>query len=99
VLLIIASLLFFPIVGGAFDFLRVSAASGAVSVAVFCGAFLFGIGMQLGGGCGSGTLRALGQGKSEMPVTLLFFIVGSTIGSIHRGWWLELPNIGTVSLI
>lgn len=98
-LLIIASVLFFPIVGGAFDFLRVSAASGPISVAVFFGAFLFGIGMQLGGGCGSGTLRAFGQGQSEMPVTLLFFIVGSTIGSIHLGWWLELPNIGAVSLI
>jgi uncharacterized membrane protein YedE/YeeE len=33
------------------------------------GAFLFGIGMQLGGGCGSGTLFAAGGGSLRMLVT------------------------------
>ena len=43
---------------------------------VIFGAFVFGIGMQLGGGCASGTLYTVGGGSTRMIVTLLFFIVG-----------------------
>jgi hypothetical protein len=34
-----------------------------------------------------------------MLITLAFFIVGSTIGSVHLDWWLKLPNAGNISLI
>ena len=44
-------------------------------LSVLLGAFLFGIGMQLGGGCASGTLFAVGGGNTRMVVTLLFYIV------------------------
>ena len=37
---------------------------------------MFGIGMQLGGGCGSGTLFTVGGGSSRMAVTLAAFIAG-----------------------
>jgi len=98
-LLILTSILFFPILGGLFEGAKVFGAVSPVGYAVLIGAFLFGIGMQLGGGCGSGTLYTMGQGQMDMLLTLLFFIVGATIGSSHLSWWHELGDIGTISLI
>ena len=46
------------------------------------GAFVFGIGMQLANGCGSGTLYTVGGGSGRMLIALAFFIVGSVIGSL-----------------
>ena len=99
ILLMVLSLLFFPIIGDVFPELKSHAALGQVGVSVLIGAFLFGIGMQLGGGCGSGTLFTVGQGQTDMLITISFFIVGATIGSYHLPWWLSLPNIGKVSLV
>ena len=98
-LVILSSILFFPIVGGVFTDISSHAALGQVGMSVLIGAFLFGIGMQLGGGCGSGTLFTVGQGQTDMLITISFFIVGATLGSYHLPWWLSLPNIGKVSLI
>ncbi|MCK1786253.1 bifunctional hydroxymethylpyrimidine kinase/phosphomethylpyrimidine kinase, partial [Pseudomonas sp. TNT11] len=39
------------------------------------------IGMQLGGGCASGTLFTVGGGNARMLVTLFFFICGSLIAT------------------
>ena len=69
-----------------------------VGVSVLVGAALFGLGMQLGGGCGSGTLFTVGGGSARMLVTLVFFIVGAVIGTAHLPWWLELPSLGVVDL-
>ncbi len=99
ILIICSSLLFFPIVGGAFSEISGYAALGQIGTSVLVGAFLFGIGMQLGGGCGSGTLFTVGQGQTDMLITISFFIVGATLGSYHLPWWLSMPNIGKVSLI
>ena len=99
ILVICSSLLFFPIVGGAFSEISGYAALGQIGTSVLVGAFLFGIGMQLGGGCGSGTLFTVGQGQTDMLITISFFIVGATLGSYHLPWWLSMPNIGKVSLI
>ena len=98
-LVVLSSVLFFPVVGGVFPELNAHAALGQVGTSVVIGAFLFGIGMQLGGGCGSGTLFTVGQGQTDMLITISFFIVGATLGSYHLPWWLSLPNIGKVSLI
>ncbi len=68
-------------------------------VSVLVGAFLFGIGMQLGGGCGSGTLYTVGGGSTRMLVTLLFFIIGSVAATAHLPWWFSLPGVGAVSLV
>ncbi len=73
-------------------------AMGPVGVSVLLGAAIFGLGMQLGGGCGSGTLFTVGGGSSRMLVTLVFFIVGALIGTAHLPWWLTLPNVGIVDL-
>lgn len=94
-----SSLLFFPILGNVFPGIQVSAALAPIGLSVLIGAFLFGIGMQLGGGCGSGTLFALGGGHVRMLITLAFFIAGATIGSVHLPAWLTLPNLGKHSLI
>ncbi len=98
-LFMLASLLFFPILGQFFPEISVAAALGPVGISVLMGAFLFGIGMELGNGCGSGTLWTVGGGHVNMLVTLVFFIVGSVIGTVHLGWWLELPSLGKISLI
>ena len=45
------------------------------------GAFLFGIGMVICGGCASGTFARIGEGFSLQVITLLFFILGVLIGA------------------
>ena len=69
-----------------------------VGVSVLVGAAIFGLGMQLGGGCGSGTLFTVGGGSSRMLVTLVFFIVGAVIGTAHLPWWLAQPSLPAMSL-
>lgn len=69
-----------------------------LSVGVIIGAFMFGLGMQLGGGCASGTLFTAGGGNMRMVVTLLFFIVGSVLGSYHWAAWQGAPALQPVAL-
>jgi uncharacterized membrane protein YedE/YeeE len=98
-LLGLTSILFFPLLGQVFPSLQVSSALAPVGASVIVGAFLFGIGMQLGGGCGSGTLYTMGQGQVDMLITLTFFIIGATMGSAHLHWWLSLPGYESLSVI
>ena len=70
-----------------------------VGVSVLVGSFIFGFAMQLGGGCGSGTLFTAGSGNIKMVITLIFFIVGSLIGSYHFEFWANLPSFKPVSLL
>lgn len=69
------------------------------SVSVIIGSFIFGFAMQLAGGCGSGTLFTLGGGNTKMFVTLIFFIVGSLVGTYNFTFWLDLPSLGNISLL
>ncbi|HVX99773.1 MAG TPA: YeeE/YedE family protein [Pseudorhodoplanes sp.] len=99
-MLAVAALIFFPAIGqGSLFGEAVRGEYGAVGVSVLVGAFLFGLGMQLGGGCASGTLYTAGGGNSRMLVTLAFFIAGSVIGAWNLPWWAAQPNIGPVSLV
>ncbi len=95
----LVSLAFFPLLSGAVPGLSLHGAYAPVGISVLVGAFLFGIGMQLGGGCGSGTLFTVGGGHVKMLVTLVFFVIGSVIGSVHLPWWAQLPSLGQVSLL
>ena len=72
---------------------KIVGALGPIGVSVIIGSFLFGLGMQLGGGCGSGTLFTAGGGNSRMLITLIFFILGSLLGTLHLPWWLSLPSL------
>lgn len=73
-----------------------------VGLGVLVGAFLFGLGMQLGGACASGTLFATGAGHVAVMLTLGGFVVGSVLGAWNFGFWAEGPaaawSIGEVSL-
>lgn len=91
---------FFPLLahGSAFG-QPVNGFVGDVGLSVLVGAFLFGLGMQLGGGCASGTLFTVGGGNSRMVVTLAAFVAGSALGAYHLPWWQATPNVGPVSLI
>ncbi|HEY5305080.1 MAG TPA: YeeE/YedE family protein [Pseudolabrys sp.] len=60
------------------------------------GAFVFGIGMQLGNGCGSGTLYTVGGGSGRMLITLLLFIIGSVLGSLSLPSFLALGGIDPI---
>jgi uncharacterized membrane protein YedE/YeeE len=60
------------------------------------GAFVFGIGMQLANGCGSGTLYTVGGGSGRMLVTLLFFVIGSVFGSLSLPSFLALGGIDPI---
>jgi uncharacterized protein len=67
-----------------------------IGPSLIVGAFVFGIGMQLANGCGSGTLYTAGGGSGRMIITLAFFIAGSVIGSLHLPAFLRLGGIDPV---
>jgi uncharacterized membrane protein YedE/YeeE len=60
------------------------------------GAFVFGIGMQLANGCGSGTLYTAGGGSGRMLITLAFFVAGSMIGSLQLPAAMALGGIDPI---
>ncbi|CAH0285724.1 YeeE/YedE thiosulfate transporter family protein [Roseomonas sp. CECT 9278] len=69
-----------------------------LGVAVVVGAFLFGVGMQLGGGCGSGTLYTAGGGSLRMLLTLAFFVAGATLAAWQSEAWTTLPALPPATL-
>ncbi len=99
-MLALASAIFLPALAqGTLFGQPVGGAVAPVGISVLVGAFLFGVGMQLGGGCASGTLYTVGGGSTNMVVTLVFFAAGSVLGSAHLPWWLEQPSFGSISLL
>ncbi|MDY6462861.1 YeeE/YedE family protein [Acinetobacter sp. YIM 103518] len=100
IMLSLAVLLFFPALGAGELFGNpVKGNVSPVSMSVMIGAFIFGIGMQLGGGCASGTLYTVGGGSARMIVTLVFFCLGSLIATSHIDWWFNLPHLAPISLV
>jgi len=99
-MLAVTCAVFFPVLGAGELFGQpVRGNVSPAGVAVVVGAFLFGIGMQLGGGCASGTLFSVGGGNLRMVVTLLAFIAGSVIGTANVAWWQSLPAVKPLSLV
>ncbi|MEO0762917.1 MAG: YeeE/YedE family protein, partial [Pseudomonadota bacterium] len=71
-----------------------------MSLASAIGAFVFGIGMQLGGGCASGTLFVAGGGSTRSVVVLAFFVAGSVWATAHiPGFWRHLDDMTGVPTI
>ncbi len=98
-MLAVATFLFAPALAEGEVFGRaVSGAIAPVGVQVAVGAFLFGLGMQLGGGCGSGTLFTVGGGSTRMLATLAAFIAGSFWASLHMEWWVSTPRVAGIAL-
>lgn len=99
VMLGITVLIFTPLIAlGEFGGIGLRGNAAPLNIAVLCGAFIFGIGMQLGGGCASGTLFTAGGGNARMFVTLAAFIIGSVIGSWHWSLWQDVPGLAPVVL-
>ena len=95
-----ACILFAPILANQLSFKDVPVAPTLAPIGwgLFVGAFLFGVGMQLGGSCASGTLFAIGSGQTAILLTLVGFIGGATLGAYHLPWWNKLPAHEPVSL-
>nr|WP_255569199.1 YeeE/YedE thiosulfate transporter family protein [Neoroseomonas alba] len=64
-----------------------------VGLSLLIGAPMFGMGMMLANGCGSGTLAAAGQGSRRMWVALPFFCLGGVLGSLVLPSTLRLPGV------
>lgn len=98
-MLALAMLLFAPVLAEGQVFGRgVVGAVAPVGISVAVGSFLFGLGMQIAGGCGSGALYTAGGGSTRMLFVLATFVVGSFLGSLHMPFWAGLPSLGRVSL-
>ncbi|GIR97462.1 MAG: hypothetical protein CM15mP100_6820 [Alphaproteobacteria bacterium] len=69
-----------------------------VTISLFVGAFIFGLGMQLANGCGSGVLYSFGSGSGRMMVALPFFIIGSVLGSFLLPSALGWGSVGPVAI-
>ena len=51
-----------------------------VGIHTALGAFLFGIGAVIAGGCASGTIMRMGEGFAQQWLAFVFFVIGSIIG-------------------
>jgi uncharacterized protein len=100
IMLGVTILVFFPLLSiGSFLGQPLTGFVNSVGLALCVGAFLFGIGMQLGGGCGSGTLFTVGGGSTRMLVTLAAFILGSLIATADPLGWMTWPSFGSYSIV
>lgn len=87
-MLAIANVLFLPsLANGQLFGHAIVGAVAPLWLSLLVGSFLFGLGMQLGGGCGSGTLYTAGGGNLRMFVTMGFFILGSVLATAQVPWW------------
>ena len=99
-MLAVTCLVFFPaLAAGSLLGQPVRGSVSPVSVSIIAGAFMFGVGMQLGGGCASGTLFTVGGGSTRMLVTLASFIAGSVLGATQLQRWEALPAFKPTSLV
>jgi len=99
VMLAAATLLFAPALAQGSLFGReVVGAIAPAGLSVAFGAFIFGVGMQLAGGCGSGTLYAAAGGQGRMLVALAAFCAGSFWASLHMAFWQRLPAPPEIAL-
>lgn len=99
IMLVAAVILFAPLLneGSAFG-RQLGGAIAPVGFAMVFGAFIFGIGMQIAGGCASGTLFTAGGGSIRMAIVLIVFCGGTFLGSLHLSWWNALPRFPAIAL-
>ena len=91
----VCALMFIPVSAAG---LGPSGSLAPVSVSLFIGAFMFGTGMQLANGCGSGVLFSIGGGSGRMIVALPFFVIGSVLGSIILPPVLAWGSLGQIEI-
>ena len=94
-MLAVACVLFSVILGTGIGFSGTPEGTVApAGLGVVLGAFLFGVGMQIGGSCASGTLFAVGSGQTAILYTLGGFIAGSVGSAFVAGWIKSVQNTG-----
>ncbi len=92
-MMVVTSLAFLPLLArGEFLGHAMSGFGTGLGVSLVCGALMFGVGMQLAGGCASGTLFALGNGNLKHLGTGAGFILGSTLAAGQISFWRDLPE-------
>ena len=92
----IAALVVLPIGASADGYARFVS---PINLSLGIGAVLFGVGMQVANGCGSGTVVAAGQGSRRMLLALPFFCLGGVMGSLLLPYAEALPGLGPVDLV
>ena len=95
ILAALCALVFIPVTASG---LGPSGSLAPVSLSLFVGAFMFGVGMQMANGCGSGVLFSFGGGSGRMIVALPFFVIGSVIGSVILPAFLELGSLDPIEI-
>lgn len=91
----VAALVVLPIGASIYGYARFVS---PINLSLAIGAILFGVGMQVANGCGSGTLVAAGQGSRRMLLALPFFCLGGVMGSLLLPYAEELPGLGPIDL-
>lgn len=75
--------------GNFVDYTYIPGSLSSVGVHIMIGAFLFGVGMTIAGGCASGVLMRIGEGHALQWIVLLGFFIGSTLGIRDYPFWYE----------
>lgn len=99
-MLAVAVCLFFPtLAGGELFGQSVTGFVRPLSVSVLFGAFIFGIGMQIGNGCASGNLYHAGGGQLRAIPGMIGFAAGALWATHDYEWWTTQPSLAPVGLI
>lgn len=61
----------------------------SVGFHIMIGAFIFGIGMTIAGGCASGVLMRIGEGHSLQWIVLLGILIGNVLGAKDYSFWYD----------
>lgn len=100
IMLAIAVCLFFPALSsGSLLGNDVAGYTRPLGWSVVVGAFIFGIGMQLGNGCASGNLYHVGGGQLRAIPSMIGFMGGALWATADYEWWTTLPQLAPVVLI
>lgn len=75
--------------GNTIDYSHIPGTIASVGIHIVIGAFIFGIGMTIAGGCASGILMRIGEGHSLQWVTLLGITIGSVLGAKNYSIWYD----------
>lgn len=67
------------------------------NLATIVGGIIFGVGMMLAGGCGSGTVADFGEGEGRAMIAFIFFVIGAAPGQYAR-YLFDKTAIGQVGV-
>lgn len=71
------------------DYIHIPGSITSVGPHIAIGAFIFGIGMTIAGGCSSAVLMRIGEGHAFPWVVSLGFIIGNLLGAKNYSFWYD----------